>query len=138
MKTNKLYLGLVIGVFSLAFVGYMAVAVIPKVFVTMTKATPGKEVSLGGSYLIGGNILAKADGVDKCEVNVFVLDSSGKGIKGMAVVLSGAESGEMQVVSDTDGKAVFEITSVKEGQLTLSASVGGVPLEKTIKVTFRN
>ena len=32
----------------------------------------------------------------------------------------------------------FEIVSQKEGQFELVASIGGVPLEKTMKVTFRN
>ncbi len=138
MKSNKLYLGLIIGVLSILFVGYMAVKVLPNIFVTLTKAAPATKVSIGSSYLIGGRILAKADGVDKCVVNVFVLDSSGKGVKGTAVSLLGMDDGDLQTVSDVDGKAVFEITSTNEGQYVLSASIGGAPLAKSLKVTFRN
>ena len=138
MKKNNLYFGLVLGVFALGFIGYMAIAVVPKVFVTWTKAAPAKKVSLSNSYLIGGKILAKADGTDKCDVNVFVLDSSGKGVSGIPVTLSGMDSGEVQAASEIDGKASFGLTSVTEGQFTLSASIGGVPLDKTLKVTFRN
>lgn len=138
MKNNKLYTGLIIGVLGIVFVGFMAAKVLPNVFVTLTKAAPASKVSLNNSYLIGGRILAKANGEDKCVVNVFVLDSNGKGVKGTVVDLSGMEGDSMQVTSGVDGKAVFEITSAKEGQFTLTAAVGGIPLARTLKVTFRN
>lgn len=138
MKNKKLYLGILFGVLGIAFTGFMAAKVVPTIFVTWTKAAPATKVSLSSSYLIGGNILAKADGLDECVVNVFVLDASGKGVKGTTVVLQGMEQGEIQSLSDVDGKAVFKITSTKEGQFVLSASINGVPLERTLKVTFRN
>ncbi|MFA5025837.1 MAG: Ig-like domain-containing protein [Candidatus Shapirobacteria bacterium] len=138
MKSNKLLLGFVLGVMGIVFIGFMAIKVLPNVFVTLTKAAPATKVSLGDSYLIGGRILAKADGVDKCVVNVFVLDGTGKGVKGTSVTLSGMEGDEMQSISGDDGKTVFEVTSAKEGQFVLTASIGGVPLDKTSKVTFRN
>jgi hypothetical protein len=138
MKNNKLYLSLLIGFFGILFIGFLAIKVLPTAFVTWTKAAPATKVFIGNSYLIGGRILAKADGIDKCVVNVFVLDSSGKGVKGIPVDLSGMESGDMQSISGNDGKAVFEITSIKEGQYTLAAVISGSPLDKTVKVTFRN
>lgn len=116
----------------------MAVKVVPSIFVSLTKAAPATKVSLTNSYLLGNRILAKADGVDKCTVNVFVLDSSGKGVKNIPVTLTGMESGELQAVSDADGRAAFEITSNIENQFTLIGSIGGAPLPKTLKVTFRN
>ena len=138
MKNNKLYLKLFLGILGLIFVGFMAVKVIPNIFVTWTKAAPSTKVSLSNSYLIGGNILAKADGLDMCVVNVFVLDSNGKGVSGVNVVLDGFDGGELQAVSDVSGKALFEVASKKEGQFVLRAIIGGVPLDKTLKVTFRN
>lgn len=138
MKTNKLYIWLLLSALGVVFIGFMAIKVVPSLFVTWTKAAPATKVSLSSSYLIGGKILAKADGLDKCVVNVFVLDASGKGVRGTTVALEGMEQGEIQSLSDIDGKAVFEVTSTKEGQFTLSANIGGVPLDKTLKVTFRN
>lgn len=137
MNQNKLMLTLVIGFVGILFLGFMATKVIPKMFVTWTKAAPATKVSLADSYLIGGKILAKSDGVDKCVVNVFVLDGNGKGVKGTQVSLSGMSEGDMEVLSGNDGKATFEISSVQAGQFTLSASIGGSPLSKTVKVTFR-
>jgi len=138
MKRNKLYITLILGFLGIVFVGFMAVKVVPTIFVTWTKAAPATKVLLSNSYLIGGKTLAKADGIEKCVVNVFVLDSSGKGVKGVAVDLVVMEGEGMQIVSGNDGKASFEITSLKEGQFTMNANIGGIPLEKTLKITFRN
>jgi hypothetical protein len=133
-----MYRWLVLGLIGVVFIGFMAIKVVPTIFVTWTKAAPATKVSLNSSYLIGGKILARADGVEKCVVNVFVLDASGKGVKGIVVGLVGMESGELQAMSDNEGKAVFEITSLTEGQFVLNANIGGVPLDRTLKVTFRN
>ncbi|HPR99527.1 MAG TPA: Ig-like domain-containing protein [Candidatus Woesebacteria bacterium] len=137
MNKLKPYLGIFFVVVGLAFVFFMAIAVVPKIFVSLTKAAPATKVSINDSYLIGGDILAKADGVDKSIVNVYVLDKSSKGVKGIQVSLSGMGE-EMEGLSGVDGKTVFELTSTTEGVFELTASVGGVPLAKTLKVTFRN
>jgi hypothetical protein len=138
MKYNKLYLVIGLGILGIVFIGFLATKILPSVFVTWTKAAPATKVSMANSYLIGGKILAKADGEEKCIVNVFVMDESGKGVKGVPVDLSGMDSGEMQSVSTVDGKATFEISSFKEGQYTLAAAISGSTLDKTVKVTFRN
>jgi len=137
MKTIKPYLGLILIVAGLGFTLFMAITVVPKIFVSLTKAAPATKVSISDSYLLGGDILAKADGADKSMVNVYVLDKSNKGVKGVQVSLSGMGQ-ELEELSDVDGKAVFELTSTTEGTFELTASVGGVPLTKTLKVTFRN
>jgi len=137
MSKNKMLLSALLGIIGVIFVYFMTQSVVPKVLVTFTKAAPVSKVSLSSSYLLGGRILAKADGVDKCTVNVFVLDASSKGVSGKLVVLSGMKD-DLEVVSDMDGKAQFEITSNAEGQYELSASVDGVALGRSLKVTFRN
>ncbi len=137
MKTIKPYLGLILIIAGLGFTFFMAIAVVPKIFVSLTKAAPATKVSINDSYLLGGDILAKADGIDKSIVNVYVLDKNNKGVKGVQVSLSGM-GGEMQGLSGADGKTMFELTSTTEGIFELTANVGGVPLAKTLKVTFRN
>lgn len=137
MKTIKPYLGLILIIAGIGFTLFMAIAVVPKIFVSLTKAAPATKVSINDSYLIGGDILAKADGVDKSIVNVYVLDKNSKGVKGIQVNLNGTGE-ELEGLSGTDGKVVFELTSTTEGIFELTASVGGVPLAKTLKVTFRN
>lgn len=137
MTKNKLIFSVILAVVGIGFIYFMAQSVVPKVLVTFTKAAPASKVSLTSSYLLGGRILAKADGIDKCTVNVFVLDASSKGVPGKMVVLSGME-GDLEMLSDINGNAKFEIISVTEGQYELSASVDGVALGKSLKVTFRN
>lgn len=137
MKIIKPYLGIFLVIAGLSFTLFMAITVVPKIFVSLTKAAPATKVSISDSYLLGGDILAKADGVDKSIVNVYVLDKNNKGVRGIQVSLGGMGQ-EMEGLSGADGRAVFELTSTTEGIFELTASVGGVPLDKTLKVTFRN
>ncbi len=138
MKNNKLYLNLGIGVLVLILVLFLAIKVVPSVLVTLTKAAPSSKVDLASSYILGGKILARADGEDKGVVNVFVLDKDGKGIKGVTVALSGTPEGEMQTVSGNEGKAAFEVTSKTEGQFGVSAIISGMPIAGEVRLTFRN
>lgn len=113
--------------------------VVPRILVSLIKAAPASKVSLRNSYFIGEKILAKADGKDKCKVNVFVVDSEGRGIVGKSVILEGLDSisGKPQMSGD-NGEASFEMTSLKEGQFNITAGIEGMPMVKTVKVTFRN
>lgn len=115
-------------------------SVIPKLLVTRSGATVVGKVDLGSSYFLAGKIMAKADGKDKCIVNVFVRDASNVGVVGRVVKLSGASNiVPEQAVTDAIGKAQFEITSTIEGQFPLSATVDGAPMiGKNVTVIFRN
>ena len=89
MENKKLYLNLGIGLLVTLLLLFLATKVVPSVLVTLTKAAPASKVSVGNSYILGGKTLARADGEDKCVVNVFVLDKDSKGVKGVAVSLLG-------------------------------------------------
>ena len=84
--------------------------------------------------------MAKADGKDKCIVNVFVRDANNIGVVGSKVKLSGISNiVPEQAVTDMIGKAGFEITSTVEGQFKLDATVDGVLMpRKSVTVIFRN
>ncbi len=137
LKNKSLFLSLGGLVSGLGLIYLMATVVVPRVLVTLTKAAPSSKVSLNNSYFIGGKVLAAADGKEACVVNVFVLDETGKGIRGKGVELSGVDEPQTEMSGD-DGRATFEVKSTKEGQFTLEASVEGMPLLRTVKVTFRN
>jgi len=120
----------------IALVFYLGSFVVPRVLLTLaSRASSAQKVSVKNSFLLGEKIMAKADGEDKCVVNVFVLDANGEGILGRRVQLSGL--GSLDAVSDNLGKATFELTSKIAKQYELAASVNGAPLGKTMKVTFR-
>ena len=134
VKQKRLFsgIGFLVGA---AMVVYLGTSVIPKALVTLTKASTIQKVSINNSLLIGQKMMAKADGQEKCIVNVFVLDSESKGIKGKPVQLSGL--GELNGITDSLGKATFELTSTTAQQYELTAQIGGVPLSGTVTVTFR-
>ena len=136
---NKGYLtaGLALG--GLMLTGYLAVFIVPSALVTFSKAAPIAKASLSNSYLLGDKMLAKADGVDACKVNVFVVDAVGKGVPSKTVMLDGV-TGVKPMASSTDanGKMTFEVTSKVEGQFPLTARVDGMALPKQVTVTFRN
>lgn len=127
------------GLLGLGLIYYMAAVVVPKAMVTMTRAAPQSRISYNNTKVLGAKLLAKADGKDKCLVNVFVMDETYKGIANKRVELSGMEGikalGER---TDSEGRISFEMTSATAGQFTIEASVEGVPLPMDVRVTFRN
>ncbi|MDP4009588.1 MAG: Ig-like domain-containing protein [Candidatus Shapirobacteria bacterium] len=139
MKVNKQFIvsltGLIVG---LVLVYFFAWQLIPKSLVTFTRASTVGKVDLSKSLLIGSKILAVADGEDKCVVNVFVVDRSGKGISGKTVSLNGINTvSPASSVSDNLGKATFTMTSIEARQFELEASVNGAFLNNKLTVTFR-
>lgn len=135
INKNKLIFSGIGFLFGAILVFYLASFVVPRVLVTLTKASNSSKVSIKNSFLIGEKIMAQADGVEKCKVNVFVLDADGKGIVGRQVQLDGL--GSLTAITNDLGKASFEMTSKVAKQYQLIASVNGSPLGKTVKVTFR-
>ncbi|MBP9817442.1 Ig-like domain-containing protein [Candidatus Shapirobacteria bacterium] len=137
--TTKTYLIGFSAVAGLVLIYYVATVLVPRTLVTFTKAAPSQTVSVKSSYVLGEKILARADGTDKCLVNVFVLDASGKGIPGKLVSMGGIEGIKSKSpITNSEGKVVFEVVSKVEGQFTLTAQVAGVPLAREVRVTFRN
>ena len=135
-KKMMVYLGLALMGIGLSY--FLATQVVPKSLVLLTKAAPATKVSIMNSYILGSRILVRADGVDKAVVNVFALDSSGKGVNGKSVELVGeGVISPVSQITDNQGKASFEIKSNTEKQNEYVAKIEGVALDKTIKVTFR-
>jgi hypothetical protein len=134
----KTVLIVVMALVAMGGVYYLANSVIPKALVTLTKAAPATKVSIKDSQILGARILCKADGKDKCKINVFVLDEAGKGVQGKKVELEGMETiVAVNKVSDTEGKVAFEMVSEKPGQYEINGSIEGVPMTRGVKVTFR-
>jgi len=136
-KSVLVGVGIVLG---LALMFFLATTVVPRVLVTLTRASSSGRVVVTGSYLLGDKILAKADGKDVNKVNVFLLDKNGKPVSGQTVELTGMSSGVVQIndFSDEEGRIRFELISTIEGQYRINALYGGQELPQTIVVTFRN
>lgn len=120
--------------------------VVPDLLVYMTKAGQGGKFSAANSYLFASPLIAKADNEQKVQVNVFLLDKEGHGVAGQNVVLNitpkAVSSGvpeifEIRPVSDSNGQAIFELTSLASGNFEITANVGGVMIPQMVVVTFR-
>ena len=128
------------GVFGgLAMLYFLAAVVIPTAIINVTsKAAPATKVSISDSFIVGQKILARADGKDKCIVNVFVLDKRPQGVVGKSVVVEGIEGVKsLTQTTGEGGKITFEAVSEKEGQFELTAFVEGVALARGVTCTFR-
>jgi len=135
-KKNKIIgLGILFLVLAIGIV-YLSTSIIPKALVALTKANVSSKVVVNKSLLVGEKVLAKADGVDECTVDVFALDSNGRGVVKKQVILLGTDS-ELSGVTDVNGKISFKITSNEAKQMNLTATIGGSTLSKTLTVTFR-
>jgi len=127
--------GVVLGI---ALVLFLSISVVPKALVVLTRATASEKVVVNNSYMLGQKILAKADGKDKCIINVFLLDKNGRGVEGKAAQLSGMDNiSAISPVTDQTGKMTFEMTSNEANQFKIRATSGGVELPQTVTVTFR-
>lgn len=97
-------------------------------------------LSLENSYLFASPISAQANGESSIRVTVFVMNSQGLGIAGQKIILKYTGSltvSEVQGVTDTFGRAIFDLTSSTPGSYTISGEVGGVSLPQTVSVSFR-
>ena len=96
-------------------------------------------VELANSYIFASPLKAKANGVEKMRVTVFVLDSRGSGVIGRKVTLGttiGMDTDIVQSITDDLGKAVFDISSVKPGLFIIEAQVDGQAIPQKVNVHF--
>ncbi len=98
------------------------------------------EIALENSYVFASPLSAKTDGKEKIRITVFILDSQGKGVYNQAVFLGEDERleiKEVQPVTDTIGRALFDVSSTVATDYFIEAQVNNQLLPQRIKVTFR-
>jgi len=141
-STNRRYraviLGLVITVILLiattAFTFISRNAIIFK-----SKAAGGYGVvDVGNSYLFASPLKAKANGVEKIRVSIFVLDTKGSGLLGKSTVLSGDGLTIAPILSKTDelGRTLYDVSSTNKGTHQLSAEIEGENIPQKLTVVF--
>jgi len=102
-------------------------------------ATVSSSVVLENSYLFASPIQAKADGQEKVRITVFLLDGRGLGVPNQTVILntpSQVTVKESQNITDTSGKAIFDLSSSIIKTFNISAQVGNKVLPQQVKVVF--
>ncbi len=95
-------------------------------------------VSSPNSYIFASPIRAKSSG-DLIRVTVFILDDNGYGIKDRTVSLSidsNVSITEIQPLTDTVGRAMFDLSSSVNGSFQIEASVDNLTLDQKIRVIF--
>jgi len=91
------------------------------------------------SYLFASPIQAKADGLEKIRVTVFLLDSNGLGVSQQSVTLkvpSALQIETLQGITDDLGKATFNLFSSTPGKFEISASTSTLNLTQKINLLF--
>ncbi len=96
-------------------------------------------LSLENSYLFASPVQASADGESSIRVTAFIMNSQGLGIAGQKVGLKYSGNlrlSEVQAVTDTFGRAIFDLSANTPGSYTITGEVGGVSLPQTVSVSF--
>ena len=101
-------------------------------------ATPASIV-LENSYMFASPLSAATGNVEKIRVTVFILDGTGSGISGKTVVLTGTSAlavTTIQSVTDSTGKATFDVAAGTSGTYTIGATVDGHSINQTVALVF--
>ena len=101
-------------------------------------AESGQTLSLANSYIFASPLRAKAGG-EKIRITVYILDDRGLGITGKTVTLgagSGVNITSIQPVTDSQGRATFDIDAATAGVYLIQASVDGATLSQQATVSF--
>ena len=97
--------------------------------------TPSEQNSL----IFAWPLSLAADGKSTSEVTVFVRNTDGKGLEGKQVTVT-TSVGSFQAgsaVTDTDGKALFNVSSQSPGVAEINAMVDNKKLLRKITVEFK-
>jgi hypothetical protein len=97
-------------------------------------------LSRENSYIFASPISAKANGNSIIRVTVFLMNNQGMGISGQKPVLKSDNTlsiTPVQQVSDSFGRAQFDVSSNTSGDYRLTAEVEGITLQQNLTISFR-
>lgn len=102
-------------------------------------STQSLSFSLENSYVFLTPLKARASGQEKIRLTVFVLDNRGMGVMGKKVVLSTHQAlkiDAIQAITDSFGKAYFDISSDTPGDYYLEVKVDDISLLQKPRLNF--
>ena len=97
-------------------------------------------IEVENSYMFASPLVAKADGKEKIRVTVFILDGQGRGVSGKLVSLGEDQRlaiDFVQQVTDSLGRAIFDISATAVADYLLEARVENQVLPQAVRVSFR-
>lgn len=95
--------------------------------------------SIDNSYVFISPLRARANSQEKIRVTVFVLNNQGLGVAGKKVFLgmnSNLSVDTIQGLTDTYGKAYFDVSSSKQSEYFLAVSVDDTLLTQKAHLSF--
>lgn len=95
--------------------------------------------SISNSYLFVTPLRATANGQEKVRATVFVLNDQGLGVSNKEVTLSNTQALNIDIIqgtTDSYGKAIFDISTLKSGEYFIDAKVSGQILPQKVHVIF--
>ena len=98
-----------------------------------------QSFSVDNSYMFVSPLQAKADNTQKIRVTVFILSDQGLGVAGRRVTLlldPFLTSETSQGITDSFGKAVFDVSSSKVGEYYEQVNVDGKILPQKAHLSF--
>jgi hypothetical protein len=98
-----------------------------------------QDYSPDNSYVFSTPLRAKADGSEKIRTTVFILNNQGLGVEKMTVLFNNTSNLSITVVqgiTDSFGKAIFDISSTSAGDYYLEFSVNNSPLKQRAHLNF--
>lgn len=98
-----------------------------------------QSFSVDNSYLFVSPLRAKANNQEKIRVTVFVLNNQGLGVPGKKVFIGRNQNlniEEIQALTDSFGKAVFDVASSKAGEYYLEVKVEDKVLPQKAHLSF--
>lgn len=136
LLTSLLFLFLVM---LIVFISSFVIGERSSFFGRATTGVAEGEVSADNSYLFASPLQAKAGDSEKIRVTAFILNSKGLGVTGKKVTLAsdkGINVTEVQSVTDSYGKAIFDVTATNPGEYLLEASIAAEVLPQKVRVSF--
>lgn len=143
MEEKYRTLGQVMVIFFLLFTLALSVSLISERTSLFGKAESLKTLgkfSPENSYVFTSPLTALANGQEKIRITVFLLDTEGLGVEGKRIYLgqtSALNIQDIQPVTDSYGKAFFDISSLKAGEYYIEVGVERIVLPSRARITFR-
>jgi hypothetical protein len=137
VTSTKKYLIIII-ILSLALIASVFI-VIRTTTTYQRAATSTTSIVLENSYLFASPLQAKADNKEKIRITVFLLDGRGLGVSSQTVSLNLPKTitiQSQQEVTDSNGKATFDISSSTAQTANITATTGSSHLPQNVKIIF--
>ena len=104
-----------------------------------SRAASNSSFSIENSYIFASPLVARANSSDKIRITVFVLNSHGQGVANQPVMLNKSPElviGQQNSLTDSYGRAIFDLSTTVVGEYVIGASVENTKLAETLKIKF--